>query len=98
MRRAALWELPRECKEAQSAQTPGAGLGPELALLLARTGYRATLELEQRRPHFRAGGHARGGRHEQPFHLECAGTRLRPRRSPGPLAQRLHIPARSPWE
>ena len=98
MRWAALWELPRDCEEAQSAQTPCAGLGPELALLLARTWYRATLELEQRRPHFRAGRHAFEGQHGQAFQLERAGTRLRPRRSPGPLAQRLPTPARSPWE
>ena len=98
MRRAALWKFPRECEEAQSAQTQGAGLGPELALLLARTWYRATLELEQRRPHFRAGGYALVGQHGQAFQLERAGTRLRPRRSPGPLAQRLPAPARSQCE
>ena len=46
MRRAALWKFPRECEEAQSAQTQGAGLGPMLAVFLARAGHRAKLEVE----------------------------------------------------
>ena len=96
MRRAALWKFPRKGEEAQSAQAQGAGLGPELALLLARTGYRATLELGQRCTPLRAGRHAFEGQHGQAFQLERAGTRLRTRRRPGSLARRPPTPARSP--